>query len=745
MYLDPSLGADAPPTATFDDGDQQWVRLIPPGVSDSSVRLSGPAANLLEPIVRDLLAHTAINGLVDILTYPGVVHQEYLLRIRPEPDQSSRAIARSVMRDNDRGLISDDDVDPLPSALGPYIAARLMGRMGVEIVQCDLSPLGVTPAPTTRLLSTTDGAVSLSIEPEQVPFAQYLQLLRRKGIPHVGRITIGANGADSYHVEQQLALLADWSRSLDLTDLAQLLTSEAGIDIADHYETPNLSSLIQLLEESDWELPATHQRLDGVEQALRVPDSIERPAADAIKRLVTTELEYDWLRGELANSIPLRALYENLSVQPTLTIPAAQLPGLLGYAPNYTSRDERWTDNRRGIPLLEQITVVRSATETDHTHPARQSVQETADGPNDATRHVPDHLNDLAKLGWARLREHGDTLTPLEAPTAAGIAYHRRPPDGAKHPVMVGTKSSLRPGDLVAVASAKRTSHLTVVTDTKADARWVADTLREPFIQTEDDWTHLYPLVRHYWTRTGSLALIPHPDSAGGWWYSATGEVELRAGDEVVVSHQMDEPIGADKAAVHWGHIDTNMQPSYLVECPDGDFESFENPAAVAKQYQPVCLYATPAACSYLHTTTIFYREDKRLRPYSPQLPTGELDVLDIASPLQSFVETYTCVQPDESLSWGAFSRAFQRYLYPQTSQRVPNKSTIKSAIEQNRAAVNPNYLPTFSVDGQSAALPGRDWQYSLPTEDPQTLTVATNAKERPVEFGDALMNYLQS
>ncbi|MFD1597498.1 hypothetical protein [Halobellus rarus] len=116
--------------------DRSWVRLVPPGVDETSLRVAAPVDGLLVPFVRSLCDLTTI-GQVELLSYPGDTHQELLIRAIPAADSDPDAVASTEIADT--------------------ICAETPPVFGVETVSIETASLGHQPVLTTRILEENTG------------------------------------------------------------------------------------------------------------------------------------------------------------------------------------------------------------------------------------------------------------------------------------------------------------------------------------------------------------------------------------------------------------------------------------------------------------------------------------------------------------------------------------------------------------------------------------------------------------
>src|SRR6056297_2723309 len=162
--------------------DEYWTRIVPPGVQDPRARVGGPVVGMLTPIVAEILANDLATG-IGILSYPGVDHQEVLLRpwspiSFPENESQPPTPGRP------------ETVDSEIVRFAMVVKPLLVQRFGLELVRQDWTPLGQTPVLTDRLMSVDDRCVSLSTSRTESCFGTYLRTLTDTSIPTVVRMRL---------------------------------------------------------------------------------------------------------------------------------------------------------------------------------------------------------------------------------------------------------------------------------------------------------------------------------------------------------------------------------------------------------------------------------------------------------------------------------------------------------------------------------------------------------------------------
>lgn len=755
----------APSITAGTTAPQQWIRVIPPGVSDPNARISGSIGDLLAGMIDDILrsAQSELAAL-DLLCYRGRTHQEYLLRACPAADATA-GTALPVVAGPSFETIHAGVPDPttLTARFGFLIATHLIDRLGVEIVQVDPTPLGRTPTLTTRLLLSASASTPLTIGRDQSysHFATYLDALIEQAVPHVARTVIAPAGPDSYHVEQQVGLFDPTARSLSRRDLAHQLAADDGPSLAAHYDHDEVTST--------WaQLASTWRQRDGLPAQSAAASTIVSQTADydlatTLYALCTQSGEYQRLLGTLGDPAGLAARYQQLEYSPTLTVDADSLPAMLGFLWGYDAPcwDHQHDFDRRP-PSLRPLALLRSAPGTDETggHSPRLSGGVASTEPSwtptdvsatdwpsasvDPTGEAPDEPT-VTERAIKRFREHGDSLSVAgdRFGDIPAVSWCRTPPSGESSAVVIDGDGTVPPGELVAAGSHGAPAYgVTVVTRSQDAAERAARILQTPFVSTDETETALYPRRTSWWARQGLVAVLPRSCSSR-WTVDPAGTVRLRAGSDVVARGSIWDgslaPVRLDSDAANplrWVDPAASL-PTYS---SDGTLQTHHaDRETLRDQYQSVPLPAVPAYRWWGARATILVLADDGPSVYDP---LRELDTWSDAFEafVSEYLATYTC-SADRSIAGTTVGRGVAQFLSAQSvSSPPPPREVAETLAALPERDTGPVAFDTIERDPTTLTLTNRDWIFPAVTADrPSVPFSAMNATGAVASLANSL------
>ena len=730
------LTASQTPSAT----DAQWVRLIPPGVTDPAARIGDSMGGVLAQAIQTICTAAQANlRAVDILCYRGVAHEEYLLRACPAAD-SSAGSALPIVSDPEleTTYTSVHAVDTLTVRFGAWLADQLVDRIGVEIVRCDPTPLGRTQTLTTRLLSDAEAPITVDRAGSQSHLATYLDGLLERSVPHVARTIVAPAGSGTYHVEQQVGQFSPQARTLQRRDLARHSTQNTAPSLAAQYDTDAITSPWELLTESGWE-PTTRASQSPCQPTLHRQRGAGA-AASTLYDLCTGPLEYQRLLGTLGDPQPLAEQYDSLAYSPTLEVDAQSLTSMLGLVWGYeTSAWDTQHDFDRRPPILESLALLRSAPGTDETAghnpraPGGDQMSNTLWTPAPATTaDWPTPSLGSGELGPAqpgvtrraikRLREYGDSLSlaaTLGVDTPWAIAV-RRPPDDDPSILVVDDDGTVPPGELIAAASHGVETHaITVVTETQTAAERAAAILREPFVGAADTETVLYPRTARHWITSGHVAVVPR-EMPLQWTIDPDGTVRLYAADACLASGTVwgdplrpTVPFDDPSTPLRW--VDPDSSP--VVRTTDGVArDQYDTSAALAAQYRSLPLPAVPARRWWSPRATCLSLGPDGPSVVDPRRRFGRYEE-SLETALEEFVTTYTC-QAETTLTASTIATACRRLLWPQSATVVSQAELKRLMTALSRRTTGPVSFESALKKADTMTLTQRGWIYPDTTAD---------------------------
>lgn len=693
--------------------DRHWIRLALPGVNTERYRLRGARPDLLaEPLTT--ITETTPISMVSVLTMSGRDHEEYLLSGRSQqPDrigrqELSRAASMEVF-DHLLGADVERDVAALAAELEP----RLLDRIGLTVVEVDLGPVGGTPAPTNRLVATTTEPLALDELGANHGFPPTLARLAERGCPHLARTRIARTTADTYCVEQQLATLDPARGALYGDEIGKLMTTTPADGLGDAYDVSELTSSRQRLADAGWSVRTLGEGWPACHGTMPVAaDGTSRGDAIATLRAMIDD-EYARLCGRTHDRDRLQDAYDRLGVTPTIQVEPDALASVLGVVPNY-DHGEWFPENAlgRAFPHVERVATLGEAAATDMATLSSGPTNPPAlpsDDDLDAIDPWMPTPRPLVRAAVRGLWEHGETRLETDVPRE--VTFGRPTSASASEPVVVGTKETLWPGDLILAAHRGGTaSGVTVITDSRASASWVCDVYRRPFRFGGGDGVKLYQSPTRYWISEDGAVLRP-AETRVVWHLDPDGTVTATHAGQRLLRTQSRTATLAGPSALP---VIRPGESGYVLEEPDGERRRLSRVEAIpAYDLLPVALPVVPQRPSYLDIATVFVIEDGRLVRYTPSYP-------DVRGPeqwwawpaLDRFLGHYTYRTRTATLPIASLAEWFRVYLHPVTVRDLPSQSDAL-ALVRHLAYDGPGRDVELRTDG-SVMRCDRKWRYPL-------------------------------
>ncbi|MFC7058787.1 hypothetical protein [Halovenus salina] len=722
--------------------EQQWVRIIFPGVTDAQVQFETPKGGLLSRAVTEVLDETPLR-MVEQLTYPGWDQHEYLFSSRP---RRNIGFGKDALSTDDTAdcfeTLRDAGVEHTIAMLAAELDARLTDRIGCDVVEVDLTPVGTIPTRTCRLVGTTTNEIAFDQSGTESAFATHIHSLTKQQTPHLARTRVAKTTADTYLVEQQLARFERAQQVLYGDDVAALLEPVDG-DLGSVYEPDALTSNYRRLGEMDWQARTLGEGLCRSHGAMVAHNDIG-PGTDVetTMRAVTVD-EYARLCGRDHDFERLRAVYEQLGVTPTVQLARESLTSVLGLVPNYGGG--RWLSGdpvARARPQLTLVTTVSDASGTDREALGRglsTKFGTSISAEIEAVDVWPRPSSDLLQAAIRGLREYGDTVTIDGAPSEA--AFVRTTPDGLSEPVLVGTADTLVAGDLIVAAERGGGNQgVTVVTATEADAQQIFDIYRTPFQTAGDTHLALYPCSTQFWTFGNEVALRSAGETVD-WWLTPDGTLTATLdGTELTTGPMTDPPADPGTPLLRV----MKEPPHYSVFHPERGLlataPSVDRLAADLSQH-PIPLPVVPSQLSYLNCVTVFVVNNGRLTRVTPDAPVATGDKTWLTAALEWFLNTFTYQAPGAQLSADTVTPQFRQYIAPQTTGRFPSTADVDWSIKTLTDYEDGDKLPQ-RPEGRLPVLFDRDWRYPhVPGQEtlPQCLKSDSTANQLALRLAQAI------
>ncbi|GAA0512272.1 hypothetical protein SAMN04488066_104146 [Halorubrum aquaticum] len=628
-----------------------------------------PISRLLARVIYRALFDEHLNT-VTLLAVSGHHRERYLLRSRPTT-HSTESTERLAS-------IANDEL-PLD--------------VGISIVEVDPAPLGNTPVPVHRLLTTRDHPVERARTSTPTPVEQLLEIAA--GIrPHAIQLVVGRFESECVEVSLRIA---DFS--------PEVATHTAAGDAHYHQDAPdmtapfdafNLTTNRELIFDHGWELH-TEPRVSGPPAPMVTHEHGATTKISTIasaRTLSRTPTEYAALFSDHPPAAPLTSTYAQHGVLPWIRLDTELLPAFCGLR-EQTYHVSPWDTFGRAPPRITPQYTLRKPT------PPAASPPPSAPIPTAAELEIESSFGRTA-LEWAR--EQGGNITddhssPFEEFTAV---Y----PDRTHRCVIVTDPQFVR-GDLIAVAAdvhqSSTTDRLTVFTDATEVAARARHCLQQPFEITAAG-TRLYE--RSTPLREDIATAVRERTANTEWTLTPDGVVVYHHKGNAVLSRSRD---GSFSTLVSDFPRAYQQDDEILVRTAAGDNQLsyatrdafFEACAFVRRPAVPTWLAAG------LEFVTVLTQEASALREYQqqaswdcPQLPTRD------QAAAADFFAIYTVSDSEKSLAVSAVEAEFVAWL------RHQSEEPISGSFAHNLKSQFPGSLSDLHVD----ELPGRTWRYPFET-----------------------------
>ncbi len=676
-------------SATF----HHCVAIVPLGVDEPSVRCEFPERDFLTRIVSDLETVEEVTSVTIHSTTMGQ-YQIPLIDCEVSPGGGFRLGRRKFEQ-----FDGPDNLSPTAIGLALRIDHHLPDVFGVEIVAYDPISVGTTPVPTSRLLTTDDGATTLTGTKTDYPVKRLLAETAEKGQPHLLGVVLDVSGnGTSIPVEVRFGTFGPRDRWATRDEFVAFF--ETRDDIAARFADDAITSNVGLTQHHRW------QSWDFTDDRTLAPYPVlghqpQQAAATPNQSLIPLRSGAEY-RGLVKNATgDLDDIYRELGYSPTLSVPKTQLASLLEIPRNYGVQNP-WLDcHDREQPLCRTLYIVSDATgtnqELDETpHPAAATT---------TTTEIEGSLQPRLAGACARyFREQGNQIT-VRSDACPAIAFERDPGHGPASLVIAGSRQTLTAGTLIGLATAAETADwtLTVCTPSTEDINWVATVLCRPYTWTQGPWTGLYDLPQcPVWT-SGSIPFVPDPAAELQWALHRERTVALISDGERLAQGPV-----ADPAAVLNGDLPEYRVTQDAIFGPDGTCrERNVTPDEFADRSQPVPWPAVMAQLSHLANTALLVEKRGRFVPpfLQPSWDSNRYAERNIGAG-KAFLSQYTREQAGSTLPIPEIRPRFQSWIGNQTTLRPPSDEEAAAALH----GANGNNSPA----APPAPLQDRTWQYPL-------------------------------
>jgi hypothetical protein len=637
------------------------VRLRLPGVDDRSERLAlADHIDLTRTVEAIFEANSGLN-LFEFLTFPGADHQEYLFC-----GQSSQAPSETTQqRIPDHATIGTATTTAgVHGMIASRLASHLSEDIGIERCDVEFAPVGVSPAPTSRLAIYENRTPTALANLGYNPFVRTLRALESEGWPYLFQTLLRRHGSRGgytasvrltvFFVEEEPA--SYWER---------WLMEETEYSLSDIYVPAGFTS--------------THQ-------------SRCYNAADS---------EYwDLLRGRdgYTSWSPGSVVYPKMPVRP------AHLPMLLGVLPLYYQWDRWGPFIPRDAPTLVTQELIRAAAGTNQGHGQHTAL--TTAPPTVMNEGGAEHQS-LQAFTAQWFREQGYEVTEIAQDTTSKPDL-RCDTGEETLAIEIESKNTSKPANLltnVARADARDRRVILVLGSAKA-ASWAASVVQEPFREATDTGTLLYNWTAPVRTDDGAVVVLPEDAETAQWRLTHDGTLQLAADGRSLAAGP------ADAGVSSFTYDSPRFRPDadrLVVETPTGEsIATYASKGTLTDDWTILRMPHVPSQLNYLTRVRIMYHDGTTLRPFEP---TADWDVAKNSrryeGAVQAFLGTYTVTADGTELAIDEFREQALKWYQQLTDREPPDRAwfgrSIPDGVNRKRRKVG---------DTEQSFFADRIWRY---------------------------------
>lgn len=621
--------------------------------------------------------------------------------------------------------------EPYLRQFGQDAARMLPEHVAVDLTTVNLAPLGTTPAPTHRLLTTTanlsswhDGAV----ESGPSPLQQFIKRLTDYSEPYLLKVAVRKTQRGTLEVSVWWVDYAPTARCRTHEEFVRYQTTATQPSLAATFGGEPLTTNVDLPERHGCEYSSSATGSWGDTPTCELPIG-ERAVAEAelALELARTPQEYYNSLTVGSDDEPMQNAYQQLDVDPWLPIGSEQLPGFCGllsvFYPESVWRTARGRtephteihDSFRDQHTNRDTTHTQPATATDATRPVESpAISESRELCSNAshsevmqtTGHPADELVQTTAIG---MLERGDQLQPVSVGPSE-LKFKATTPEETTSYVLVGDETLTAKTVVAATGVTQRTpavDTLTIVVESTETASQVTDWLREPFVvPTKGGGVRLYrgsqPLVDDT-----QQAIRPSNTDPEAWYVSPDGTVYcVHEGDvraSVSFSRLQSQPLTALLAELPERYkttIDSTTEP--LTDSASADTTTQPQPHEQVPMTAPVWL---PHVAGGLNDTTVLVNEASHFTEHRPTPRwEQELQSVETGRAAAEFLNQYTSDANGATLTLETVVSLFCSWYYAHSGS-VPTTPT---------AALKRGYKSVYGqpVRGMTTQLPNCQWVY---------------------------------
>ena len=496
---------------------------------------------------------------------------------------------------------------------GHDAARELPPSVSVVLTTVDLAPLGTTPAPTHRLLTTREDLASWdggSVESGASPLRRFIVENLTRAEPSILKVSVRKILGSGLEVSVWWIDYAPTARYWTREEFTQYQMAADWPSLAAPFGGKPLTTTFELPTQYGCEYTSPATGGHTATPLYELP-SDEGAAAAAELAITLARKPQEYLNSTTVNrdDEPLQNTYQKLDIDPWLTINSEQLPRFCGlpavfypqsawrHAPGrlepFVETHESFrelrthSENTNTIAATLPPPTTKWGSESPAVAQSRELCGTAADSTATATDSTDQSPDPFVQTTAIRLLERGDDLESISTGPPE-LRFKATTPDGTTSSVLVGDES-LTPTSVVAAAAVThRTPEidaLTIVTENSDTASQVSTWLQEPYdYRTADGGVRLYRSSKPISNETHQAV---HPPSAGPeeWYVFPDGTVYCIHDDEICVSFPLSnlpsQPLS--DAALSTALLD-ELPPKYQTSIEDAD----KTPTADASETQPI-------------------------------------------------------------------------------------------------------------------------------------------------------------
>lgn len=632
------------------------IRLVLPGLENdnSKHRLPSEHAYPLTNVIIDVLDEQASVSEVEILTFPGAAGQEHV--ITPKVDAERRAARNDPVQTGlpDFGdAAATGQLERARKHLAARAADYLPESVGIEHCELDLSPLGVSPLPMSRLVLRKNRETVATNFVKTNPMAWTIRQLERLRQPYMIQTLIRrSSNANTYLVSVRCAVIDSAATVTSRTDFGELLESGPAFDLASIWRDYGLTTNRELPIRDFWKVyyqtPVPKRR-----NYMELSDSY------TARDLYVGQIEFEEFRRGRSGA---NALYEDIFGYPRFPVRSNALELFALFVPSYRASDLWTAGGPRRQPTINSQEVVRAAPGTDHALGTGSDAAPTGE-PGVANAGKEGHVTLLAFTIqyyaeqdidiWA-IEQDGDSV-----PDAKLVQR------GQEHAVEVESTNRSKPANLLANAARARytDSPVVFIAGSEDHANAIFNVLKQPFKSRRDAGAVLYNATTPVAGRGDSQPVLPDGATEATWVLTSTGDLELHSGDRVVATGDAESP--ASTFAYDTPRYEVDGSVHRIVSATGAVLDTAKTRAGLMSDWSLIYEAHVPMDLHYLDETEIRYKAGNELREYTP-MPAWDRDATGkrerYAGALAEFQRLYATERADAELKKDTFRETYQAW-----------------------------------------------------------------------------------